>query len=293
MKFIQSGAFVYAFSIPWLIFLYIGSYFILYMPISSIIRDGGGLFRGLSGGGRGDLRGLVQLVFFCHSGIPSGMDPTQALLMASMICATLSFLLVTLWGSGPLSAAFSFVMRSFVYEKPIWIVSDSKPILKENLKQSLVVMLIDVGVLGLSAVAMEMYWALEKTMPNGAVVFQIFQYILLFIIIVYTIMHPYIYQLMITFDCTIKELYKNAMFLSLAKLPLNLLLMLIGAAIIIVPIWFFGIYPLVVGILALTVGIVLTRFPSDSGFELLSDFLFFLSYNIVSFYIFHYRYTIV
>lgn len=124
-------------------------------------------------------------------------------------------------------------------------------------------MLIDVGVLGLSAVAMEMYWTLEKTMPNGAVVFQIFQYILLFIIIVYTIMHPYIYQLMITFDCTIKELYKNAMFLSLAKLPLNLLLMLIGAAIIIVPIWFFGIYPLVVGILALTVGIVLTRFPLE------------------------------
>ena len=209
-KFIQSGALFTLFSIPWLIFLYIGSYFILYMPISSIIRD---------------------------------MDPTQASLMASMICATLSFLLVTLWGSGPLSAAFSFVMRSFVYEKPIWIVSDSKSILKENLKQSLVVMLIDVGVLGLSAVAMEMYWALEKTMS--------------------TIMHPYIYQLMITFDCTIKELYKNAMFLSLAKLPLNLLLMLIGAAIIIVPIWFFGIYPLVVGILALTVGIVLTRFPLE------------------------------
>jgi hypothetical protein len=39
--------------------------------------------------------------------------------------------------------------------------------------------------------------------------------------------------------------------------------MLIGAAIIIVPIWFFGIYPLVVGILALTVGIVLTRFPLE------------------------------
>ena len=227
-KFIQSGALFTLFSIPWLIFLYIGLYFILYMPISSIIRD---------------------------------MDPTQASLMASMICATLSFFLVTLWGSGPLCSAFSFVMRSFVYEKPIWIVSDSKPILKENLKQSLVVMLIDVGVLGLSAVAMEMYWTLEKTMPNGAVVFQIFQDILLFIIIVYTIMHPYIYQLMITFDCTIKELYKNAMFLSLAKLPLNLLLMLIGAAIIIVPIWFFGIYPLVVGILAPTVGIVLTRFP--------------------------------
>ena len=32
-------------------------------------------------------------------------------------------------------------------------------------------MLIDVGVLGLSAVAMEMYWALEKTMSNGAVAF--------------------------------------------------------------------------------------------------------------------------
>ena len=72
-KFIQSGALFTLFSIPWLIFLYIGLYFILYMPISSIIRD---------------------------------MDPTQASLMASMICATLSFLLVTLWGSGPLSAAF-------------------------------------------------------------------------------------------------------------------------------------------------------------------------------------------
>ena len=59
-KFIQSGVLFTLFSIPWLIFLYIGSYFILYMPISSIIRD---------------------------------MDPTQASLMASMICATLSFLL--------------------------------------------------------------------------------------------------------------------------------------------------------------------------------------------------------
>lgn len=229
-KFVQSGALFSILSIPWMLLLYVGSYFILYMIISVIIKD---------------------------------MDLTQASMMTSMICATMTFLMVTLWGSGPVSAAFSFVMRSFVREEPIWIISDGKRIFKENLKQGFAVMLIDIIILAVSVTAMEMYWVLGQSMSNMLIIFQILQYILLLIIFVYTMMHPYIYQIMITFECNIKELYKNALFLTLAKLPLNFLFTLIGAAFIIVPIWLFGIYPLVVGIIVLTVGFMLTRFPLE------------------------------
>lgn len=229
-KFVQSGILFSLLSIPWLLVLYVGSYFILYMPISVIIRD---------------------------------MSSTQASMMTSMICSTMAILVVTLWGSGPLSAAFSFIMRSFIREEPIWIVSDSKKVLKENLKQGFAVMLIDIVILTTASFAMELYWVLGQSMPGMAAVFQIMMYILLFILVIYTMMHPYLYQIMITFESGIKELYKNALFMTLAKLPLTLFFTVIAAAIIIVPIWFFGIYPLVVGIVVLSVGYIVTRFPSE------------------------------
>lgn len=229
-KFVQGGILFSLLSIPWLLILYVGSYFILYMPISVIIRD---------------------------------MNAEQSSMMTSMICSTMAILIVTLWGSGPSSAAFSFIMRSFVREEPIWIVSDSKKVLKENIKQGLAVMLIDIIILAAASLAMEMYWAFAQSMPNMAAMFQIMMYVLLFMLIIYTMMHPYIYQMMITFDNSLKELYKNALFITLAKLPLSLLFTVIAAAIIIVPIWFFGIYPLIVGIVVLSAGYIITRFPSE------------------------------
>ena len=86
-------------------------------------------------------------------------------------------------------------------------------------------------------------------------------YVLFLALLIYTMMHFYIYQLMVTFEYTIGQLYKSALLLSLGKLPMNLLLIVISMGITMG--LFFVFNPAIVLILLLIVGLCVTRFPME------------------------------
>ncbi len=60
----------------------------------------------------------------------------------------------TFWGSGPATAAYSYITRCFTRGEHTWVLSDGADKFKENFKQSMVVVLIDAVLLvfGINAI---------------------------------------------------------------------------------------------------------------------------------------------
>ena len=143
-----------------------------------------------------------------------------------------AFLIFNFFGSGPVSASYAYIVRCFSNRQHVWIFSDGWDKFKENLKQSVVVLLINTVVLFAGGVAIKFYYALAA---SGQIVFAALLYVMVVLLIVFTWMQFYIYQLMVTVECTIKQLYKNAAIVAVTRLPMNILLTVIVGAVSLLP----------------------------------------------------------
>ena len=132
----------------------------------------------------------------------------------------ISYLFMTLWGMGPATAGITYILRKFAREEHAWLWSDFKSSFKNNFKQSLIVFVIDIVVFLLLYTAFVVY-----SQMTGAL--SMLKYFIVVIAIIYTIMHFYIYPMMVTFDLKLKDLYRNALIFALGKLPSNLFILVI------------------------------------------------------------------
>lgn len=136
-----------------------------------------------------------------------------------------SMIVLVLWGSGPASAAFAYITRCFTREEHSWIMSDFFQRFKENFKQAMIVSVVDIAVMCLGTNAIFFYF--ERARSSGATMWVILACMSLMLMLVYTFMHFYIYQIMVTYECKTKDLYKNSLILALGKAPMNLVLIII------------------------------------------------------------------
>ncbi len=136
-----------------------------------------------------------------------------------MACIFAAFY-ISVMGAGPVTAGLTYVMRNFVKEEHAWLWSDFKDNIKKNFKQGIIVFVVDI------VVALLIFFASYLYVQIGGVI-GAFRYVLYVLGGIYAIMHFYIYQIMITFDLSIKDIYKNAMIFTLIRLPLNLLFLII------------------------------------------------------------------
>ena len=120
-------------------------------------------------------------------------------------------------GMGPATASYAYIMREHANEQPCMLISDFFERFKLNFKQSVLIWLIDLVALYVFVVAMNFY---------GKIGFVILQYILWLIAIIYVMMHMYIYQMMITFDLSLKHILRNSFLLAMGKLPMNMLILI-------------------------------------------------------------------
>ena len=132
----------------------------------------------------------------------------------------LSALYIAVVGVGPITAGFTYIMRNYAREEHAWLWSDFKDTVKKNFKQSIAVFAIDIVVLFLIFFASFIYLQL-----SGGIAY--LRYILYIIGIVYAMMHFYIYQIMITFDMSVKEIMKNSFIFTLIRLPMNIFFLII------------------------------------------------------------------
>lgn len=138
---------------------------------------------------------------------------------------------------GPLQAGFSYIFQSFVRSNPVFLVSDFFGKAKENLKQSIIVSLIDLAVVFILAFDIRVYY-MSAMYGEGGFFLTFLTTLMIMIFVIYLVMHMYIYPLMVMFDMTVKQLYKNSFLLTVASFLPAIGVLLIDAALIMIPFFF-------------------------------------------------------
>ena len=137
----------------------------------------------------------------------------------------LTILAAAFIGTGAASAAQAYVLRCYVNDTHSWVWSDFKDKLKSNFLQGTAVFIIDMVVLSLLFVS----WLFYSTQLTG--LSKAFMVCIIAVIsLIFVMMHMYIYRITVTFKLKIKDIYRNALILTMAKLPWNLLCFAVSGA---------------------------------------------------------------
>ena len=143
------------------------------------------------------------------------LSVTTDLLMRFYIAALFSIL----WGGGPATAGEVYILRSFLWEDPVFLVSDFFEHIKSNFRQALIVWIID-----LIAFTLLCYGYFFYNSATGFIFYG--KYVILVIGFFYTMLHMYLYHLMVTYKLKIGELYRNAALFSISALPFTVITIL-------------------------------------------------------------------
>lgn len=124
---------------------------------------------------------------------------------------------------GPATAGMTYILREFSEERPVFLWSDFKKNMKKNFKQGFFVWLINVVLWFLLILDGLIFY----TRPS---IFSVIMLALLAIIaIVFAMMQLYLYPLMISYQYTLLELYKNAFLLAMSRIYWNLAILAVIA----------------------------------------------------------------
>ncbi len=141
-----------------------------------------------------------------------------------------ALIIFSIFGSGPISAVYAHIIRCFANRTPVWVISDGKDVFKENFKQSMILVLIDILVIFFVPNAMKLYYSLYMQTQNT--IFYVAIFVLGIALLIYGWMHFYIYQFMTTFTLTLRQIFKNSLLLTLGSIPFNLIFTIISAGVI-------------------------------------------------------------
>lgn len=120
---------------------------------------------------------------------------------------------------GPVQAGFIYTLRNYAREEHVFVLYDFIKGIRENWKQGLLVSLIDFILISLMLYTLRFY---ILTAPAFGVMGELCMGLIVILILLYTMMHLYIYPMMITLELTAKQLYGNALRLAAARFLPNL-----------------------------------------------------------------------
>lgn len=159
----------------------------------------------------------------------SSYDPLFTSEIVAQYSTTLPiFIILTLLvfcGSGPASASAAYIHRCFAREEHAWIWSDFFTKFKENFKQGIIVAVINIAVINLGLFAARFYY--NYFLHTGNTLWFILLFVLAIFLLIFVFSHFYIYQMMVTFELSLANLYKNSFLMAIANLPVNIVLSLI------------------------------------------------------------------
>ncbi len=161
--------------------------------------------------------------------------------------------IIVLWGSGPASAGIAYILRNYSRREHAWVWADFIYAIRQNFGQSILVMVIDILVMFLSATALNFY----SQMFSGTILTYIYV-AFAFILCLYTFMHFYVYQFMVTYKDSIRQIYRNSFVFAIIKWLPNLLLLAGNAGVILALFYFMQLFALVPFVIMLTILMALT-----------------------------------
>lgn len=152
----------------------------------------------------------------------------------------LILIIVSIFITGPATCGFTYVLRNMQRQEHTWILSDFREQFAKNYKQGVIMSIIDVFAAIVLYVAYCFYaYSMPAMMSGSIAIAALGQYFIIVISVLFIVMHYYIYTMIVTFDMKLKDIFKNAVIFSLAKLPLNIFISIILIAAVLVSIWYF------------------------------------------------------
>ncbi len=166
------------------------------------------------------------------------------LILLFMILAGIAYLGII---GGPATAGLVKVLRNWSRREAAFIWGDFWETFKKNFKQASIVGLIDVFVLSLLLFNLYFYYINQSISP-------LYLWVVILTIVIFIFMNYYMFTMLVTFNLTIKQLYKNALIFVAAGIFRNIVITLIIAALtylfvifyfnpifwIVYFLWFFG-----------------------------------------------------
>ena len=138
----------------------------------------------------------------------------------------LSLVIFSVFGSGPVSAVYAYISRCFTNRVPVWVIADGKDAFKSNFKQSMMLVMLDIVIIFLALTAITFYTSNYIQTQNTLM--GIASVVVMVGFVIYAWMHYYIYQLMVTFQLTLRHIFKNAFIFTICSLPKNIIFTLIS-----------------------------------------------------------------
>lgn len=145
----------------------------------------------------------------------------------------LCLLIISVFITSPATCGFTYVIRNMQRQEHTWVFSDFREHFAKNYRQALALGIIDAVVVMLLLFAYVFYsFMLPAIMPDNTIISSVGTALVIIISLLFLMMHYYIYVMMVTFKLKIKDIFKNALIFTFAKLPLNLFLTVILALIV-------------------------------------------------------------
>lgn len=195
------------------------------------------------------------------------IDPVVSILGDKELATSADFLLrliltsvyFLLWGAGPASTAYAYIVKCHTLRKPVWVFSDGFDVIKSNFKQSILLAVIDIAALHAFLTAFFVYGDMYS--QDGSLLYFLLRSVVCIIFVVYTWAQFYIYQVMTTLSLKFKHVFKNAIVLSISSLPMNLIFTILSVALALLCYVFFN--PMFAFFMTLAIVPLFTRLPME------------------------------
>lgn len=152
----------------------------------------------------------ILTLFFVISSFIFGLNPEnhEDMLLIMSVSLVLAVALAMIYGLSPFSSGFYYILRNFAREEHSWM-SDFWSIFKDNMKHSLITWVIDSLIVILAVIALRTYLILAFAQNS---MFMIPLVIMIMFLVIFALSVPYRWTTMVTFESTLKQIYKNSIF---------------------------------------------------------------------------------
>ncbi len=176
---------------------------------------------------------FIMLAFFPNI-LPDAFESGDSLMYDIIVKYALLTLMmcVPMITTGPAQAGFTYILRNYAREEHAFLWSDFKETALKNFKQSSIVSVINFAATFLILFSIRAYWVLIGTGGIANLPGTIGLAIMVMVLIVLACMNIYIYPMMVTFELTLKQLYKNALIFAIIKFLPNLLILILNSFIV-------------------------------------------------------------
>ncbi len=191
------------------------------------------------------------IYLFWNTFLQQMLSPIQDPAFITYIGVYLAMFFLCFLGAGPASAGAAYVLRNFSRESHSWVWEDLWTECKSNWKQGTALFILDIIIVTVLIFAAVLYLGSGDILPMPLMLSAVFGFFALVCLVLYFMMHFFLYPLMVTMDMRFGTLLKTALQLTMMKLPQSILVFILALGALAV---FFALYYVNVGFVLLLIG---------------------------------------